>query len=368
MDTTTKTEFSKWLETGCGETLTRFFPGRESIIAHDLATRWTERHRYWHAPDHLREMLALISSEERSDDAALLQLTALFHDAIYDTTSSTNELDSARLLQSCAADPVSPLVRRACELIVESKWDSLSDDAVSRRFFDLDTSQLAASTSIGERLNYERRIFREYQWVSFPVFRQKRAEFLREWALRFPQHAQGVAECLELLAALEPRIGIYPGSFDPFHRGHLSILRQAEQVFDKIVVAVGINRQKVQAAGGDAIVAMEARSHHLKSQLRYHEVTAFGGLLTDFVSRLGYPAALVRGVRDGTNLEAELRLSRFLNELRPQSNIVWIGCEAELQHLSSSAIRELESIERGAGLRYVPDAREIYELSDEGHD
>ena len=72
--------------------------------------------------------------------------------------------------------------------------------------------------------------------------------------------------------------------------------------------------------------------------------------------------SVVRGVRDGTDLEAELRYARFLDELRPGTNAVWIGCAPELQHLSSSAIRELESIDEGAGRRYVPDIREIYDL------
>jgi len=65
-------------------------------------------------------------------------------------------------------------------------------------------------------------------------------------------------------------------------------------------------------------------------------------------------------VRDGTDLEAELRYSRFLRELRPGTSVVWIGCEAELQHLSSSAIRELESIAPSSGDRYVPATEEIY--------
>ena len=364
MKTNGQTEFAKWLRQTCDETLTRFFPGREAGIADELAARWTERHRSWHGPDHLREMLGAIGHEDRGDEATQLQLTAIFHDAIYDTTSGDNELASARLLQARAADPSDALVRRACELITESKWDSLSEDRVSRRFFDLDTRQLADGATLGERLRYERRIFREYQWVPLQVFREKRAEFLRGWAVRFPRHSKGVAECLELLSAIEPRIGIYPGNFDPFHRGHLSILRQAEEVFDKVIVAVGINRQKVRAAGSDAVGAMESRTKRLRTQLRFHEVTAFGGLLTDYLSGLGHPATLVRGVRDGTDLEAELRLSRFLNELRPNSNIVWISCEAELQHLSSSAIRELESLEPGAGVRYIPSAGQIYDLVD----
>ncbi len=362
MKTDDQIEFPKWLQQICAETLSRFFPGREIPVADEIAARWTEQHRVWHGPAHLREMLEAIGGNSSGDEASLLQLTALFHDAIYDPKSAENEIASARLLAARAKEPQSPLVRRACELIVASKWDSCSDDALTRRFFELDTHQLSERVTITERLRYERSILREYQWASFPFYREKRAEFLRGWAARFPQHSKGTALCLEILATIEPRIGVYPGSFDPFHRGHLSILRQAERLFDKVIVAIGINRQKLRATGSDEIAEMEIRKARLGEQLRFHEVATFGGLLTDYIASIGHPALLVRGVRDGTDLEAELRLSRFLNELRADSNIVWISCEAELQHLSSSAIRELESIQPGAGQRYVPCAAEIYAL------
>ena len=84
------------------------------------------------------------------------------------------------------------------------------------------------------------------------------------------------------------------------------------------------------------------------------------GLVTDHVEQLDYPATIVRGVRDGTDLEAELRYARFLNDLRPETNLIWISCQPELQHLSSSAIRELEAIKPGAGSCYVPDSEMIY--------
>ena len=94
----------------------------------------------------------------------------------------------------------------------------------------------------------------------------------------------------------------------------------------------------------------------------FHEVAGVPGLLTDFVEQFPLQLSVVRGVRDGTDLEAELRYARFLGELRPETNVVWIGCEAEWQHLSSSAIRELESIAVGSGSRYVPDTVGIYGL------
>lgn len=105
---------------------------------------------------------------------------------------------------------------------------------------------------------------------------------------------------------------------------------------------------------------MEKRHQAVRAQLPFHEVSAFDGLLSDHLGALNYPVSVVRGVRDGTDLEAELRFARFLGELRPGTPVVWIGCEPEYQHLSSSAIRELESFKPGAGERYIPSASQAY--------
>ena len=124
-----------------------------------------------------------------------------------------------------------------------------------------------------------------------------------------------------------------------------------------MIVAVGVNRQKP-----GAIDSAQQRSSELQARLRFHEVVVFTGLLTSFLDELPLSASIVRGVRDGTDLEAELRFVRFLNELRPGTGVVWISCEAELQHLSSSAIRELESFDPLAAQRYQPDTSAIYDL------
>jgi len=330
---------------------------RVTALLNDVAARWCERQRYWHGPAHLLSLLRQIGELPAGEDRDLLALVAAYHDVIYDPRAADNEERSAALLLAHAADPQCAMIAQAAELIEISKWAAPSPSPLAARFFELDTYQLSNDCPISERLAYERAIFREYQWVDWLTYREKRGEFLRGWSQRFPQHQRGVAECLQLLDGLEPRIAIYPGSFFPFHLGHLSILRQAEAIFDKVIVAVGVNRQKP-----GAIESAKARFMELQSQLRFHEVATFEGLLTGFVSSIPVPVTIVRGVRDGTDLEAELRFVRFLNELRPHTSVVWISCEAELQHLSSSAIRELESIEPGAGRRYIPTNEDIYAL------
>jgi len=322
------------------------------------ANRWNERHRSWHGPAHLTDLVDRIVRIEMGHAREVLLLAALFHDVVYDPTSSTNEEESAEYLLRAVVDPQQPAVREAADIILASKWTRQPPGELARRFFALDTRQLGSEVTLAERLAYERAIFREYQWVPWPVYREKRGKFLKGWAVQFPEHKQGVAECLQLLEALAPRVAVYPGSFNPFHLGHLSVLRQAEQSFDKVIVAVGINRQKAGSAE-----AMEQRHDALRAQLKFHEVRAFDGLLSEFIDQLGHPVSVVRGVRDGTDLEAELRFARFLGELRPRTSVVWIGCEPEYQHLSSSAIRELESFRPGAGSRYVPAAPAIYNYS-----
>jgi pantetheine-phosphate adenylyltransferase len=326
----------------------------------EVAGRWSERQRFWHGPEHLKDTLTAVASDSKGDSLDTLALAALYHDVIYDPKSLINEEESARLLLKHAGDRGNKIVREAAELIMFTKWTRRPDTDLQRRLFEADTAQFREHPTIGEPLRYETAIFREFQWISWPKYRKKRTEFLRSWAQRFPEHRKGVDECFNLLDAIRPRIAIYPGSFNPFHSGHLSILRQAELIFDKVIVAPGVNRQKDGSAE-----AMEERQRTLARQLRFHEVTGFGGLLSEFLDQLEYPVTVVRGVRDGTDLEAEMRFARFLNELRPKTQLVWIACQAELQHVSSNAVRELESFHAGAGARYVPTAEEIYGVAPE---
>ncbi len=331
---------------------------KSPALLSELSSRWCERQRAWHGPEHLWSLVSEIARRSPSEDRDILLLAALYHDAVYFPKATDNEEASARLLLSHAANPQSSLIAKAAKIIVASKWTDLPVSSLEQAFFELDTFQLSDGCPLGERLAYERAIFREYQRAPWAIYQKQRRDFLESWAERFPWHRKGASECMELLASLSPRLAVYPGSFHPFHLGHLSILRQAEQTFDKVIVAIGVNRQKNASAE-----SIGRRLAEVQSQLPFHEVAAFGGLLSTFLDEADFPATVIRGVRDGTDLEAELRYTRFLSELRPGTCAVWIGCEPEYQHLSSSGIRELESIEPGAGKRYVPNVESIYDLA-----
>jgi len=333
----------------------------DASLISELARCWTERQRSWHGPRHLIAMLEEILVTTGGEERDTLMLAALYHDAVYDPRATDNEEASAQLLERHVRDVSSPVVARAAAIIRASAWVVAPADELTARFFALDTRQLSDDCPLGERLAYENAVFREFQFTPWATYQAKRREFLEGWATRFSQHRKGVDQCIELLAALQPRVAIYPGSFNPFHLGHLSILRQAESAFDKVIVSLGVNRQK---AG--SVKSLRQRQEELQRRLRFHEVAAVPGLITRYIDELPFNVTIVRGIRDGTDLEAELRYARFLNELRPGTQVVWISCEPHLQHLSSNSICELESIEPHAGTRYIPNTEQIYNIVPRG--
>lgn len=136
------------------------------------------------------------------------------------------------------------------------------------------------------------------------------------------------------------KVGVYAGSFNPFHLGHYNILTKAEKIFDKVIIGFGKNPEKSDNFG-------------LPSQsLDSRDVRFYDGLLTDFIDSLEYEnITLIRGLRNSTDLQYELTQYRFLQELKPDIQVISIFCDKEYEHISSSAIRML--MKYGKGLEYI---------------
>ena len=126
------------------------------------------------------------------------------------------------------------------------------------------------------------------------------------------------------------RVGLYPGSFNFFHQGHLNILEKAEKIFDKVIIARGVNPEKK-----NVIMPMP-------NAIADRTWVNYNGLLTDFIKTLPYDnITVIRGLRNGVDLQYELNQYRYFQDLMPDIQMVSIFCDKEFEHISSSGIRML---------------------------
>jgi pantetheine-phosphate adenylyltransferase len=143
------------------------------------------------------------------------------------------------------------------------------------------------------------------------------------------------------------KIGIYPGSFSPFHKGHYNILLKAEQIFDQVIIARGLNPEKEKS---DWVVP---------NSLKTLEIIEYDGLLTDCINRVklshNTTPTVIRGLRNSIDLQYELNQYRYLQDLMPEIQMVSIFCDKEFEHISSSGIRLLSKYGKEKVQKYLVD-------------
>jgi len=147
------------------------------------------------------------------------------------------------------------------------------------------------------------------------------------------------------------RIGVYAGSFNPFHVGHLDILYQAQAVFDEVIIAVGKNPEKES----NCRAPLPAKGD---PKLRGSVISNYSGLLADFLNNLDYgreyhEVFLIRGLRNGDDLQYEQNQLQFIKEMYPSLRTVFFICDKNFEHISSSALRALRKVSEKDYLKYV---------------
>lgn len=137
----------------------------------------------------------------------------------------------------------------------------------------------------------------------------------------------------------EQRIAVFGGSFNPFTVGHASVVERGLKLFDKIIVAIGINRDKQPgcaeiAARCDAIARLYSGNPRVS-------VEAWDGLMVDLAKARG-AAFMLRGVRSAADFEYERSMADINRQL---SGIETVLLYTLPQHaaVSSSVVRELQS-------------------------
>jgi pantetheine-phosphate adenylyltransferase len=133
---------------------------------------------------------------------------------------------------------------------------------------------------------------------------------------------------------------IYPGSFDPITFGHVSIVKRALKIFDKIIVAVAINTTKKGTFTIQERLDMLQEILQGESQV---EVASFSGLLVDYV-REREAQAILRGIRTVTDFDYEFQMALANKSLDPSVEQVFMMTEGKYLYHSSSIIKEIVSL------------------------
>lgn len=140
---------------------------------------------------------------------------------------------------------------------------------------------------------------------------------------------------------MEQRIAIFPGSFDPYTIGHASIVDRALPLFDKIVVAIGVNRNKRSFLTEKQRIRMIADLYADEPKV---EVISYDGLTVDAARECG-ARFLLRGVRMIQDFEYEKNLAEVNRSISGLETVL-LYTLPEYGHISSSIVRELISYGR----------------------
>ncbi|MBB4010339.1 pantetheine-phosphate adenylyltransferase [Allorhizobium taibaishanense] len=140
-------------------------------------------------------------------------------------------------------------------------------------------------------------------------------------------------------------IAFYPGSFDPMTNGHLDVLVQALNVAPKVVVGVGIHPGKVPMFSFDERAELIAASlgDTLPERAGDISVVAFDGLAVDAARDHG-ATLLVRGLRDGSDLDYEMQLAGMNRQMAPDLQTVFLPAGSASRPITATLVRQIAAM------------------------
>ena len=133
------------------------------------------------------------------------------------------------------------------------------------------------------------------------------------------------------------RVAIYPGSFDPVTNGHLDIITRGSKVFDKLIVGVLVNVDKV------GLFPIEERVELIKrvtKHLENVEVVSFNGLLVELAKK-NNARVILKGLRAVSDFEYEFQMALMNSQLDSDVETLFMTTSAANSFLSSSSVKQV---------------------------
>ena len=142
-----------------------------------------------------------------------------------------------------------------------------------------------------------------------------------------------------------PRIAFYAGSFDPVTNGHLDVVRQAVFLCDRLIVAIGVN------PGKKPLFSVEERLAMVREV--FEPIAAEAGCafdcttydnLTVTAARKAGASIMIRGLRDGTDLDYEMQIAGMNETMAPEVQTVFVPASAAVRPITATLVRQIASM------------------------
>ena len=139
-----------------------------------------------------------------------------------------------------------------------------------------------------------------------------------------------------------PRTALYAGSFDPVTNGHLDVVRHAVRLADKLVLAIGVHPGKAPLFTAEERLAMlkEVCGPIAAAEKCALECITFDDLVVETAKRVG-ATLLIRGLRDGTDLDYEMQMAGMNGAMAPAIQTVFLPASPMVRPITATLVRQI---------------------------
>ena len=139
-----------------------------------------------------------------------------------------------------------------------------------------------------------------------------------------------------------PRIAFYAGSFDPVTNGHIDVVRHAARLVDRLILAIGLHPGKAPLFSAEERLAMLGETCGPVAKAEGCDISCitFDGLVVGAARREG-ATLLIRGLRDGTDLDYEMQMAGMNGAMAPQIQTVFLPASPAVRPITATLVRQI---------------------------